>query len=615
MVESQKHDNDALRWREKYFSLSEEQEKTERDYADYLGVLQKALVRISLAADGQDSELDKHLSSLRELLRKEPVNKAGIGSNLKQVETTILRLDTQRKDSGQRGEESLLKLVEQLAQLNLSRDKQRALKSYGKSLRTRAEQLSAYPALLDEYSRLQREALAEMLQAQSDSQSVPAEKVNKGLLSRLFGGEEKPVETDKTSVVTSSDEPAEAASPLNNERESTSSVVAESVVTLKNDESTPALDAAPELRDSAMLSSTAEIDERADIHDGEPVADLEAIIAVLSDLLEQLPLSADERSQAEQLRDELTVRVEAGELDRVVSGAAELVLAALGKSQQDFETFLLGLDTQLAEINGFLSAQGQGSGARKDVSEALNSAIKGQVDNISQSMVDATDLHDLKTSVQGQLHSIVSSMDQFVSTENQREHELEAQLEAMQEKLSVVQNEARSIKQKLHNETLRALTDTLTRLPNREAFDERFLMERERYLRYKNPASLAILDIDHFKQVNDQHGHLVGDRVLQTVAKKMKESIRNTDFLARYGGEEFVLIMPETTREAASQVLDKIRAAVADMALDSVGSVTISAGVAAFQLGEKAAQLVERADKALYTAKDNGRNRVEVSSC
>lgn len=606
MVESNKYDNDALRWREKYFALSEEQEKVEQDHAGYLGVLQKALVRISLAADGQDNELDKHLSSLRALLRKDPVNQAGISTNLKLVETVILRLDKQRKDGGRRGEKSLLQLVEQLTQLNLSKDKQRALKRYGKSLRARAEQLNAYPELLDEYSRLQREALAESFQTMEGAQSTAV--ANKGLLSRIFGGRSESAENRQTTAEFEPDQSAESRSSFTNDIQRESSLATECAAPITNVNAASGPEASIENPADGVSSPGVSVADTHGLNDFEPV------ISVLADLLEQLPLSADERGQAEQLRDGLAVRVEAGELDRVVGNTAELVLAALDKSQRNFEQFLLTLDTQLAEINDFLGAQGQSGGTRKDVNEQLSLAVRGQVDAISQSVTNASDFNELKASVQGQLHSIVSSMDQFVATESQREHELEEQLKAMQAKLTIVQGEARVVRDKLYNETLRALTDVLTGLANREAFNERLAMERERYLRYKNSASLAILDIDHFKHVNDQHGHLVGDRVLQHVAKKLKETVRSTDFLARYGGEEFVLIMPETSLESASQVLEKIRMAVGNMSFDSVGSVTLSAGVAAFQLGEKAEQLVERADKALYQAKDKGRNRVAVAN-
>lgn len=574
MVDPNKYDEETRRWRNKYFTLSEELEKNKKDYSSYLNILHRALVRISLAAEGQDDELDKHLSSLCNLLRQDPLNQTRIKTNLGQVETTILRLESQRKDNGLHGLEPLQTLVTQLSQLNLSKDKQQALKRYSSSLQYQGNQLSAYPLLLEKYCHLQREALFESMQTATGVQTSVSQPPGKSLLSRLLGAKPKPAVPEK-----SDNDITPAISPATNEVSST-------------------IESIPEIKTCQ-----------------ESIEDQEAIISVLVDLLEHLPLSADARGDANQLREQLTELAGAGELNRIIDGTAELVIEALEKSQRGFERFLLTLDQQLAQINDFFSAQGRTKGTQKDASQQLNTMIHSQVDTISQTMNEATDLNSLKASVQSQLNTIASSMDHFIEAETQREQALEQQLQAMSEQLEVMQNETITIREKLRSETLRALTDALTRLPNRVAFDERIEQEHERYLRYKNPATLALLDIDLFKKVNDKHGHLVGDRVLQEVARQAKKMVRKTDFLARYGGEEFILIMPETTLESAAIVLEKIRAAIAKISLRALGPiepVTVSVGLAAFQSGEGSEQLIERADQALYQAKDKGRNRIAI---
>lgn len=574
MVDPNKYDEETRRWRNKYFTLSEELEKNKKDYSSYLNILHRALVRISLAAEGQDDELDKHLSSLCNLLRQDPLNQTRIKTNLGQVETTILRLESQRKDNGLHGLEPLQTLVTQLSQLNLSKDKQQALKRYSSSLQYQGNQLSAYPLLLEKYCHLQREALFESMQTATGVQTSVSQPPGKSLLSRLLGAKPKPAVPEK-----SDNDITPAISPATNEVSST-------------------IESIPEIKTCQ-----------------ESIEDQEAIISVLVDLLEHLPLSADARGDANQLHEQLTELAGAGELNRIIDGTAELVIEALEKSQRGFERFLLTLDQQLAKINDFFSAQGRTKGTQKDASQQLNTMIHSQVDTISQTMNEATDLNSLKASVQSQLNTIASSMDHFIEAETQREQALEQQLQAMSEQLEVMQNETITIREKLRSETLRALTDALTRLPNRVAFDERIEQEHERYLRYKNPATLALLDIDLFKKVNDKHGHLVGDRVLQEVARQAKKMVRKTDFLARYGGEEFILIMPETTLESAAIVLEKIRAAIAKISLRALGPiepVTVSVGLAAFQSGEGSEQLIERADQALYQAKDKGRNRIAI---
>lgn len=601
-----KYDNEAQRWRDKYLTISEEIDKNEKDNASYLNVLHRALVRISLAADGQDNELDKHLANLRNLLRKEPVDQTSINSNLSQVESAILQLDQQRKDHGQQGLNSLQALIDQLLQLNLGKDKQRALKRYSKSLTDKGNQLSSYPALLEEYSRLQRDALAEALNTTTESETSATHSSGGGLFSRMFGGknESAPADIERNTVT------------RDKETLTAEAHIAIETVATDSEEASPSSNPAQQETDTELGSTIPPAESSP--QDGDDESDtLATVTKILADLLEQLPLVPDVRDQAEQLRDHLAELAAAGEWKQMIDGTAELVIKALDKSQQEFEQFLLTLDQQLAQITTYLSSQGQNKEARKDSTHQLNIMVRDQVGNISLAVGEACDISDLKISVQSQLETIITSMDEFVETETQREQALEQQLQEMHEQLTLAQTESQSIRKKLQNETLRALTDTLTGIPNREAFDERFTLERERFLRYKHPASLAILDIDHFKLVNDNHGHLVGDRVLQTFAATIKKMIRSTDFLARFGGEEFILIMPETDTNAAHLLLEKIRERVAQMPANKLGiqnPITVSGGLAAFQLGEKAEQLVERADQALYQAKDEGRNRIAVAA-
>lgn len=162
-----------------------------------------------------------------------------------------------------------------------------------------------------------------------------------------------------------------------------------------------------------------------------------------------------------------------------------------------------------------------------------------------------------------------------------------------------------------------ALLDPLTELPNRGAFEARLREEWDRRGRYGGELALVLLDIDHFKRVNDRWGHRVGDQVLQEVAQRIRGTCRRCDLAARYGGEEFAIIAPSVDAEHAAYLAERIRAAIAG---DPVATdrdaipVTLSAGVSdATGLAESAA-LVERADEALYRAKRTGRNRVVTLS-
>jgi len=127
------------------------------------------------------------------------------------------------------------------------------------------------------------------------------------------------------------------------------------------------------------------------------------------------------------------------------------------------------------------------------------------------------------------------------------------------------------------------------------------------------PLSLLLLDIDHFKAVNDRHGHDVGDRVLQSVAKRLSTSLRSSDLLARWGGEEFAILLPGTPLKGAATFADRLRAQVAEQRLHGI-SITVSIGISALRPGEGPEALLRRVDAALYHAKNAGRNSVVVDA-
>jgi two-component system cell cycle response regulator len=158
-----------------------------------------------------------------------------------------------------------------------------------------------------------------------------------------------------------------------------------------------------------------------------------------------------------------------------------------------------------------------------------------------------------------------------------------------------------------------SLTDALTRVANRRAFDDRLQLAFEHAKRYERPMSLVLVDIDYFKNINDQHGHDAGDHVLRCVADVMADSSRHSDFVARIGGEEFAVLLPETALFEAMQFGEKLRCNVA-VAPCGAGPVTVSVGVANMPHSRiaSAADLFHAADQALYRAKANGRNRVEM---
>ncbi|ARJ67812.1 response regulator [Magnetospirillum sp. ME-1] len=156
-----------------------------------------------------------------------------------------------------------------------------------------------------------------------------------------------------------------------------------------------------------------------------------------------------------------------------------------------------------------------------------------------------------------------------------------------------------------------SITDTLTGLFNRRRLDEAYAHELDRAQRYAKPVSLIISDVDHFKSVNDTHGHQTGDDVLKTIAGLLRSGVRAVDIVGRWGGEEFLVICPDTDLDGAVALAEKLRASIAEEPVATIGSTTASFGVAQYRDGESFKDTVARADTALYRAKINGRNRVE----
>ncbi len=163
-----------------------------------------------------------------------------------------------------------------------------------------------------------------------------------------------------------------------------------------------------------------------------------------------------------------------------------------------------------------------------------------------------------------------------------------------------------------------AVRDPLTGLFNRKALDDFFEQEIQRAQRYDHPIAVFMLDLDHFKRINDRHSHRAGDLLLQELAQVMLKTIRNTDFAARYGGEEFVIVLPETPLNEATALAERIRRDVEEMLVEVGGldklKISASIGISVFpEHARSAVELVNKADSAMYKAKRAGRNRVCVA--
>ena len=197
---------------------------------------------------------------------------------------------------------------------------------------------------------------------------------------------------------------------------------------------------------------------------------------------------------------------------------------------------------------------------------------------------------------------LVREVDSVLKSNNTLKNELRTAQEEL--------NYQNRIIEKLH---LQATTDSLTQIKNRATFDEYLCKSIENYINNGDIFSLIICDIDYFKKVNDTYGHVIGDRVLEAMAVKLKVSMRSGDFISRYGGEEFGVILLKTNLEGAVIVAENMRNAVETTVFNVEGNkmhITVSFGCAEVAAGDTPDTLIKRADKQLYQAKSNGRNLV-----
>ncbi|MES9854037.1 MAG: GGDEF domain-containing protein [Candidatus Thiodiazotropha sp. L084R] len=188
-----------------------------------------------------------------------------------------------------------------------------------------------------------------------------------------------------------------------------------------------------------------------------------------------------------------------------------------------------------------------------------------------------------------------------------------SELALLRERVTLLEAEVSILRQDLDSERQQANIDHLTGIPNRRAYQTRLLEERARCKRENKQLCLIIWDIDHFKSINDQFGHWIGDRVITCIANKISQRLRLSDFIARIGGEEFATLLPDCGKESAQQLAEQIRQEVAQCYIEletEIVKATISCGIAELAPNESDASLFTRADKALYQAKSAGRNRI-----
>lgn len=308
------------------------------------------------------------------------------------------------------------------------------------------------------------------------------------------------------------------------------------------------------------------------------------------------------------------------ENDAFLSGQMDIVQRAVQSAQNDQE-----LELAISGVKEVIFQQGKLKSevreARKAIRDLVNLVLISvesmagengrnhqQLEILATELESAKDWQHIRQIVSAVVSTSKNITTQSVETRNAL-LQAKNRLQSAQEKIRTLENELESISQLVH-------VDPLTGLLNRRGLNAAFARESARALRLNQPLAVAIMDLDHFKQVNDQYGHDLGDRVLQEMAGILQNTLRANDVITRYGGEEFVLLMPETSAEGARHILERLQMRLGQQHFetrDKALQVSFSAGVARWQKNSSQEQIIALADQAMYQAKKAGRKRIYLA--
>ena len=331
-------------------------------------------------------------------------------------------------------------------------------------------------------------------------------------------------------------------------------------------------------------------------------------------LLDDLTLPEHHRPQAEAMRARLEHGLNWYELLPILDDLAVLMLAITDSGQHEFERYLKQLNERLESFQANLQAASEDHAGQQTASRELNDQLREHVGGLQSSVQEAADLDSLKNVLESRLEGLLGTMDAHQKQRDQREQEVASRLQSLAGRVATMEQEALGFRAHLEEQRQKALIDTLTGLPNRAAWNERLDHEIDQLQKNRSSLLLGILDLDHFKRINDGYGHLAGDKVLKIIASQLKKRLRPSDFVARFGGEEFVVLLPHTQMADGLALLERLRVTIQECPFHFKGepvTITVSMGITLFKPGERSDLVLKRADQALYRAKAEGRNRIE----
>ncbi len=328
-------------------------------------------------------------------------------------------------------------------------------------------------------------------------------------------------------------------------------------------------------------------------------------------------LGQDYLQRFSELRQRLEASTDLGTLIAYSDDLIDIIQAYIRHASEEREevaSFVKELGRDLLELESQLLTSLSQTQESQQLNSHFNESLHADLEVIRDTFGISKSFEELRGLVFSKLKAIKTALEtkrmqdeSYLQNTKERMGGLQKNFQKMKQEIGEIQKKAQILEQEV-------LLDSLTGIHNRRAYEIRIKEEFHRYQRYRQSFSLVMFDIDHFKRVNDKHGHQAGDKCLREIARRIKPALRHCDFLARYGGEEFVIILPATPEDDAHKAAEKVRKLIENTRFLYHGQevpVTISLGVTEVKPADPEPDVIfRRADGAMYQAKKNGRNRI-----
>ncbi len=550
-------------WRSKYQHVLKDLELREQEWSQVEVLLRKAIGRLSIAGRGLDVQLDKHLRVIQELSRTKRDEK--LAAALEKLSEIIASLEnTQIGGVKLRRSDPIMLMLELLQNIH--------------------------------FNSLQRSQLKQICSE---------------LLITVANGHDRnsvSVYIQKLSVLIN-----ENFDNLEGDRQSVR-IVLQLLDLLDLDE--PGGEQIREQFRSTEKFQEQELQALADLLNLQinSVSGNSSIDEVMTTLLERLAIVEGANGNAQQIQTRVHEGIEDEQwtdtLNEIVNSVSNS-LKSLENEKRELEAFIVNVTDQLGEVTRVISEEHEEQQSIHEDTVALQNFVQQGMGLIQKNVQSTGDLQHLKSEISKNIGQICDGVDDYAGRFNLRHEATEERNLKLSEQLSKMEQETQELQVMLEENRAKLLYDALTGVYSRMAYDERITQELARWTRYQTPFSFVMLDIDHFKRINDNYGHNAGDKALKIVAQMMLKYVRQSDYVFRIGGEEFVLLLTSTPADKAATLVEKMRSGIAASSFHFKGepvNLTLSAGITETRTGDSVESIYERADQVLYKAKNSGRN-------